>query len=226
MGITDRIAGGGTLLGLVSTLAAGAAHSQELVNRLRCRPAGENLPSVGMYGLFFDNGRRLCVAAKEDGDGTLVPCLRIGWTFVGQVRADVERELGTPWRTLGAASYAYLVYRDSTGQRGAYYIVEYEQVGGEETALAIQLTGDPAPTNISFSCLQLGDPEADAWRQLGPPAATVPFDAREMEKRGLRWEYPDPISIEIVNGRVFSFRVWRPEDVPAKKRSLSLLRKP
>ena len=193
---------------------------------LQCITGGDSVPSVGVYDFVFDNTRTLCVAPKEDADGTLMPCLRIGRIYIGQARDEVEKETGSPGRAFGDAGYAYLVYRDTIAEEGAYYAVEYERVRNQDVAAAIQLTGDPTPTGLHFSCLRLGDPEADVRRQLGLPAGTTPFDAPEAGVSGTRWEYRAPFSIEIVNGRVFGFRVWRPRGVPAGERTLSLLRRP
>ncbi len=214
---------------LLAILVAHITRAQGPDDRLRCLGGGDSIPSVGLYSLVVDKDRRLCVATKEEGDGTLIPCLRVGRVYVGQLRAEVEIELGQPWQAVEGQptpTYAYPVFRDSTSRTGAYYIVEYERLTGEQIASAVQVTGDRPAISLQFSCLQLGDSEADVRRQLGSPEETTPFDSPEAGRHGMRWDYADPFSIEIVDGKVFSFRVWRPDDIPAKKRKLSLLRKP
>ncbi len=203
------------------------------VSPFTCLSAGDSLPSVGAYGLFVDRGRLLCLAPDEDADGTLVPCLRIGTLHVGQSRTDVEAHIGKPWRSVhprlpGLTTRAYLVSHDSTANRIAYYLVEYERVGEEELVFAVQLTGDRLDSlAASFSCLNLAAVEADVRRQLGAPSGMSPFRAADAGVAGVVWSYePLPISIEVVDGKVYSFRVWRPGDVPARRRTLTLLEKP
>jgi hypothetical protein len=194
---------------------------------LACRPSGEHTPKVGLYGFVHDNGRRLCVAPKDDADGTDVPCLRVGRGYVGQERADVEEHLGEPWQELesrlpGLSMIAYLVFRDSASATGAYYVVEYERAGDEEIAFSVQLTGDRPEGQHHFSCLNLGDPDFLVTQQLGLPSERSPFEAGDV--RGTAWSYGAlPVSIEIVDGKVYSMRVWRPDDVPPQQRRLSLI---
>jgi hypothetical protein len=109
------------------------------------------------------------------------------------------------------------VYSDTSTKRDAYHVVEYESVESEDVVSVVQLTGDTAPALLQFSCLGLGDSDGIVQRQLGPPEWTTPFEVQESRIHGVRWDYSDPFSIEIVNGRVFSLRVWRPHDMPAKR---------
>ena len=117
---------------------------------------------------------------------------------------------------------AYLAHQDSVARSAAYYVIEYERVGGEEIAFSIQLTGDRPDGQHHFSCLDLGGPEARVTQQLGPPSERSPFDVGDVQ--GVVWSYaPLPVSIEIVDGKVYSMRVWRPDNVPARPRRLSLI---
>lgn len=196
---------------------------------LECKGTGDDLPSVGVYGFFQDAGRLMCLAPKQDGDGTDVPCLRVGRSHVGQSRESLEFKLGPPWQELdarlpGLTTSAYLVFTDSVENNGAYYVIEYEQVNGEDVAFSVQLTGNRPDTPHHFSCLHLGDHQAIVERQLGEPTDVSPFEFEDDGVSGLVWSYaPLPVSIELVDGTVYSFRVWRPEHVEPKERRLSLL---
>lgn len=143
-------------MALIAAIGGPSALGAQTTHPLKCQAAGPELPSVGLYGFFFDSGRNICVAPKADADGTDVPCLRVGETYVGQAREDVEKHLGKPWRPLESrlphlSTVAYLVFRDSATARGAYNVVEYEHVDGEEIAFSVQLTGDRPEGPYHFS---------------------------------------------------------------------------
>jgi hypothetical protein len=185
-----------------------------------------------MYALLYDSGRTACVAPERDSDGSIVPCLRIGRVHVGKVRTDLEEQLGLaprilPQRLPNLTTVAYVIDADSARDRATYYVLEYERVAGDELLFSAQLTGDPADmAALDFSCLKLGTSEAAVHQQLGAPSEVRPFEAPHTGVAGVVWSYdPLPISIEFVDGKVYSFRVWRPGDVPARKRTLSLLEK-
>ncbi len=205
--------------------------AQQPRHPLTCEQAGADLPSVGVYGFFWDAGRTYCVAPTEDADGTDVPCLRIGALHVGQAREDVEERLGSPWQTVasrapGLTAAVYLLFRDSVAGRGAYYVIEYERVEARDVAFSVQLTGQRPDGIHHFSCLRLEDEVGAVRRQLGEPVDVSPFAAPESGVSGLTWSYePLPVSIEIVDGKVYSLRVWRPPHVAPRERTLSLLRK-
>lgn len=219
------------LVFVASTLDS-ALSAQATAYPLRCRDTGDSLPAVGMYSLLFDAGQILCAAPTDDADGTDVPCLRIGQVYVGQRRESVEGRLGSPFQDIdsrlpGFTTSAYMVFRDSVANSAAYYIVEYEEFDEQEIAFSVQLTGSRPDTLHHFSCLHLEDDEAALRRQLGEPTDISPFEFEEDGVSGMVWSYaPLPVSIELVDGKVYSFRVWRPEYVEPKERVLSLLENP
>jgi len=209
-------------------LAGHHLHAQAR-NVLMCEGVADSLPSVGIYGFFHDAEQTLCVAPSDDADGTDVPCLRMGQIHVGQTRESVEERLGSAFQDIeprlpGFTTSAYMVFRDTVANEATYYVVEYEQLNNREIAFSVQLTGTRPDTMHHFSCLHLEDDEAALRRQLGEPTDISPFEFEEDGVSGVVWSYaPVPISIEVVNGKVFSFRVWRPEYVEPKERRLSLL---
>ncbi len=195
---------------------------------LACRVGADSSAAHGGYSFYRDTGGLHCLVARADLDGTVAPCLRIGWVYVGMVRREVERLLGAPWKSLrheadGHDIAVYLVYRDEKRDRGAYYAIEYEPVGRVQVAQSVQLTADPTPLPLDLSCLQLGDSGDRVTRQLGHPTSTEPFDDPSVQLRGVRWAYGDaPISIEVVDGKVYSLKVWRPVALPPIERRLTL----
>ena len=210
----------------VALIAPLALHAQELSNLLDCRDGGPDSPSVGIYSLFLDSGRPLCIAPEDDSDGTFVPCYRIGEIHVGQERSAVEALLGAPWQTLpggsgGGETQAYLLFRDETADRGAYYVIEYESFGEEEIVFSLQVTGNRPDPSPHFSCLHLGDPASAVQRQLGKATEVTPFSALGGSLSGLVWSFDLPISIEFIHDDVYSLRVWRPFDVAPVKREWS-----
>lgn len=215
-----------TIVALFSAVNARVLAGQERRHPLTCESSG-----VGAYSLFFDAGQVLCVAPEIDGDGTYVPCLRIGEVHVGQSRDGVEELLGSPFRTFEprlpqfSSTAAYLVLRDSVEHNAAYYVVEYESLDGRELAFSVQLTGSRPKLLHHYSCLDLEEADTTVRRQLGEPSEVSPFEAPQSGVSGVVWSYkPLPVSIEFVEGKVYSFRVWRPDHVPPKERRLSLLR--
>jgi len=187
-----------------------------------CRVMTDSLPCFGGYSFHRDAvAGVICVAPREDPPTPLSPCLRLGWVHVGQARTEVEVILGGPFKALGARPdgtdvYAYLIYSDSVGDRASYYVVEYEQADGVPVARTIQLTGDSIPLPLDFSGLLLGDASERVLRQLGSPTTRGDFNDQEQNIKGEWWDWnAAAISVEIVGGRLYSVRLWRPDGVPA-----------
>jgi hypothetical protein len=184
-----------------------------------CRVAADSLPCLGGYAFHRSPQGLLCTVPNQEPRTPLSPCLRIGWVYVGQYRRYVEAVLGAPWKDSpidrgdGTHSVGYLVFAD--GDRGSYYIVEFERLGTEEIAHSVQFTGDSTPLPIDFSGMRPGDPAARVLAQLGAPETRGQFNDQGMGLKGEWWDWPsNTISFEIVDGRVYSIRVWRPSAVP------------
>ena len=210
---------------------AGTASSQSLSDALRCVDSGPARPRVGLYSLIVDDSSRSCVAPEKDSDGTLTPCLRVGSAFVGEARGALERRLGSPLRTLPSRSpdrpiAVYRVFGDSTAAAAAFYVIEYETPASEQLVFSVQLTGQPTRSGHEFSCIALGDSSAQILRQLGRPADSAQVNVNQSSVKATAWYYDLPFSFELVGGTVYSVRVWRPDDVPARKRTLSRIRDP
>lgn len=185
-----------------------------------CRVVTDSLPCLGGYAFHRAARGIACLAPGEESRTALSPCLHIGWIYVGQIRRQVEAIAGAPWkdnpvdRGDGSHVIGYLVFAE--GDRGSYYIVEFERLGQEEIARSVQFTGDSTPLPIDFSGLRLGDPASRVLAQLGSPETRGNFNDQAMGLKGEWWDWPsNGISFEIVDGRVYSIRVWRPSSVPA-----------
>lgn len=217
----------GMLVGAPALVAA-----QGIESALRCREVRSGLPQMGLYSLFVDGSRHTCVAPSTDADGTIAPCLRVGSVFVGASREHVEHHLGTPWRSLEPrdSSRQMVAYRpsgDSLIARETYFVVEYERVSGTEVVFSVQHTGSHRSSSHEMSCLGLGDSATVVRRQLGPPSDSSVFGKSEHGSSGVSWYYSaSPLSIELVDGRVYSLRVWRSDEIAARVRSLSRLSAP
>ena len=205
----------------LSDMGSGAT-SWDSIHVFACRAPADTLPCTGAYSFRRTATGIACTEPKEDGDYTGILCLRVGWVYVGEPRADLERVLGAPWQTVptqgGGSAHVYLVFQDTVRRTGAYYVVEYERAGGDDVARVVQLTGSPLPLPFDFSGIRLGDDARRIVVQLGEPAKRGPFSDDAV---GLRGEYADytvmPISFEIVGGRIYSIRVWRPDAAPPRK---------
>ena len=104
----------------VASLAAA-----QVAGGLSCAESMPELPRIGINALFYDNGKRLC--ASVQADPAEFPCLRIGKVYVGQPRAEIERELGAPKQSLDgrdgrSSTQLYVVALDSVTE--ANYGVE------------------------------------------------------------------------------------------------------
>jgi hypothetical protein len=204
---------------------------------LACRATGVGLPHVGVYALFAnrpagegpaEGEELLCVSPPADADASIRPCLRIGKVHVGQRIGEVEARLGPPSLDVtgpdGTPAYAYLVFADQAAATGAYYVLTYEEAGGERVVASVQLTGQRPPLPHSFACLGLGATADDVRMQLGRPAVVRPFQDPAHDLAGDLWIYDTaPVSLEIVGNAVASIRVSRPPDLPARPLRLHLL---
>jgi hypothetical protein len=202
---------------------------------LECTMAGDTGPKEGVYTLAArqTEGAQMleCLAPEEDVDGTLGPCLRIGRIFVGMDEDGVRKNIGIPARAIrteaGRDAFVHLLFMNQCTEEGAYYVLEYEDVAGERVVYSAQLTGQRPPLPVSFSCLELGSPVEAVLRQLGPPTSVDTVSLQMLDVPLEVWNYdPHPISIEIVEGEVYSMKVWRSDQSPPLSRKPSLFYRP
>lgn len=142
------------------------------------------------------------LACKMDKPDDFFACNRIGDFKVGDAWSTVSGRLGTPWRVVprpnGAIAMIYVI--SATPAAKAYWVIENRQ----NKIASVQLTGNYPVQPHNFSTIQLGDFEQKVLNVLGPRYSKTEVS----EIRGVMWNYaPFPITIEFVDGRVYSMRV-------------------
>ncbi len=151
-------------------------------------------------------GALVCVTdtLKREEPTSYLPCLRIGSIHIGQSEKDVERLLGNPWKVIKKddATTIKVFPIESDEPSKPYWVITFKA----GTAEAVQLTGKNPKTAEAFSSIRLGDTKTKVLKILGEPFATEPVEGI----KGIMWSYrPFPISIEIVDERVYSIRMAR-----------------
>ncbi len=151
-------------------------------------------------------GGLVCVTDtfKPDEPISYLQCLRIGSISIGQSEKDVERLLGSPWKVIKKDDETTIkVFPiESEEQSKPYWVITFKAGRAE----SIQVTGKNPKTASAFSSIRLGDKKTKVLEILGEPFATKPVEGI----KGVLWSYrPFPISIEIVDERVYSIRVSR-----------------
>ncbi len=146
----------------------------------------------------------VCVTETAKHDEGYLQCLRIGQIHIGQREKDVERLLGSPWKVIKQDDTTTIkVFPiESNEEMKPYWVITFKKGAVE----AIQATGKNPKTATSFSSIKLGDKKARVLEILGKPNASKSVEAI----KGAMWSYqPFPISIELVDDRVYSIRVSR-----------------
>lgn len=129
--------------------------------------------------------------------------MRIGSIQIGQLERDVERLLGNPWKVIKDGATTIKVFPIESDEPSKPYWVITFKAG---TVEAVQLTGKNPKAAASFSSIALGDAKMKVLKILGEPFATKPVE----DIKGVMWSYrPFPISLEIVDERVYSIRISR-----------------
>lgn len=131
-------------------------------------------------------------------------CLRIGDFKMGDDFAALASKMGKPYRIIPQSDErtAVVYVITATQESEAYWVLEHH----DGKLVAIQLTGDAPVPDVSFSTIQLTDPEAKVKEVLGPRYAI----SEVPEIGGTLWDYdPFPFSIEFVDGKVYSIRISR-----------------
>ena len=151
-------------------------------------------------------GGLVCVTDtfKPDESPPYLQCLRIGPIRIGQSEKEVELLLGNPWKVIekDASTTIKVFPMESVEPSKPYWVITFTT----HMVDSVQITGKNPKTVNTFSSIRLGDYKARVLEILGEPFATKPVEA----VRGVLWSYrPFPISIEIVDDRVYSIRVSR-----------------
>jgi hypothetical protein len=130
-------------------------------------------------------------------------CLHIGDIEIGSSRNEIESKYNKIFKIIPESekieSRVYVLNSDT--ETLPYVVVKYK----DQKAISIQLTGLKTSDDISFSNIVLSDSENKVIEVLGKPREKV----TEVDIDGVRWSYdPFPISIEFVNRKVYSIKIW------------------
>ena len=143
----------------------------------------------------------MCLSDNSDRE-PFVDCLRIGNMYLGGTRSDIEAIAGIDSFEADGQTVHVLAEAED-GLLLTYLVVAYDE---SDNAISLQLTGE-ANSVWDFSSIRLGDTEASVREKFGDP-----FDIIDVpEIGGVVWRYgAHPFSIEIVEARVYSVRVFFP----------------
>lgn len=153
--------------------------------------------AVPMNTFRFVGGALICKSDTPDP----ASCLRIGGIKIGDSYQRI-RGVQNPFKEValadGVTASAYVI--GVHGNESAYWVIGHR----DEKIVSIQLTGNFAHADYSFSTIRLADPEQKVREILGPRYAVR--DVAEVG--GVVWDYaPFPITIEMVKGKVYSIRL-------------------
>jgi hypothetical protein len=135
-------------------------------------------------------------------------CLRIGSVRVGDSFRIFRERHPMIWKELALEDGVSASIHPAAAADGKTYWVIGRR---DDRIVSVQLTGHHASPELAFATLQLGDSEERALALLGPRASirAVP------EIGALLWDYaPFPISVEFIDGKVYSIKIADPPSAP------------
>jgi hypothetical protein len=167
---------------------------------LQFTPLG--LDSASLNEFRYIGGAIGCISDKLiDTDKGYVNCLHIGNVKMKMSIIEVEEILGEPKKVIDQNESQVRVYLLPTSEKYyPYFAVTFKN----KIAKSLQLTGNSTSEDISFSSIRLGSYYKEVLELLGKPTniQIVP------DINGVEWTYyPFPISIEIINGKVYSIKI-------------------
>jgi len=144
----------------------------------------------------------ICTREHLTDDGYL-PCLTIGGIKIGDSISTVEKKYPDIFKTITNpdTSITKVYPVEGSIDEDPYFVVVYKN----NLVSSIQLTGRGTKEILSFSSIRLGDQYKKALEVIGPPSKKN----NVQEINGEIWSYfPFPISIEIVDNKVYSIKVY------------------
>ena len=180
------------------------AHAQD-ADAAQLRKAMEQTPANTFRYIGND------LVCKQDTPAqNYLACLSIGPLRVGDSYRPMRDLNPKPWKEValenGVSAAAFLII--ATAELNAYWVIGHR----DDKIVSVQLTGNYSHPDLAFATIRLNDSEEKVLAMLGPRAQI--WVVREIG--GLLWDYyPFPISIEFLQGRVYSMRVTAP-DLTAK----------
>lgn len=164
------------------------------------------------YGEYrYEGNWIVCVVSDSWWPDSLaeLACLHIGEFTLGDSMSMWADRLDKPYDSwsdeLGSQFDVYLLPFE--GKQDIPYLL-FEHRSGQ--IVALQMSGPATTDTTSFAGLHLGDPVEILQKKLGPPSST-----REVaDIKGELWSYqPFPISVEVVNKRISSIRIYLSDEM-------------
>lgn len=189
---------GGTI-GLM--LAAAFPHAGARAQAIEAEEMRRAMSETPVNSFRYVGDQLVC---KQDSPASnYLACLRVGSVRIGDsYRNFRERHPGQRKELPPEGGVTASVHPAASDGR-TYWVIGRR----DDRIVSIQLTGSRSGPDLAFAALQLGDSEEKAMALLGPRAniSAVP------EIGGLLWNYaPFPISIEFVDGKVYSIKIAEP----------------
>jgi len=152
----------------------------------------------------FVGGYIVCFADSVSVDSPLA-CLHIGLISIGDEYAVIEGKYGSPKRTIsqsGGREVKVYELRSKTNET-TYLAITVK----DNLINAIQVAGAKPDESFSFSSISIGDSPRRLIELLGKPSRS-----KLVEETGATlWSYePFPFSFEIVEGEIYSIKIWNP----------------
>lgn len=148
-------------------------------------------------------GNALVCTREHPTDDGYLPCLNIGGIKIGDSISTVEKKYPDIFKTITNpdTSITKVYPVEGPTDEVPYFAVVYKK----NLVSSIQLTGRGTKETLSFSSIQLGDQYKKVLEIIGPPSKKN----NVQEINGEIWSYfPFPISIEIVENKVYSIKVY------------------
>lgn len=150
----------------------------------------------------YNGGAIACITSKvPDPERGYLDCLHISDINMDMNVKQVEKLYGKPYKVIDNEDSQIRVYLLPTdGDQYPYVAITYVQ----ESVDVIQLTGASTTKDMDFASIRLGDDHNFVTEILGPPSSMQQVN----EINGVLWSYdPFPISVEFIDGSVFSIRI-------------------
>ncbi len=153
---------------------------------------------------FRFSGNWIVCVCEDKSDTLFLCCLNLGLFGLGDSVSIVDSLFGSPFKTIPKTDSSEVRAYSLTpvGDSMVPYIV-VGHVNGRITSL--QLTGEAIRDSLNFSSITLGDSTSHVESILGKPFVVKEVD----EIEGVLWSYhPFRFSLEIVNGKVYSIKMY------------------
>lgn len=159
------------------------------------RKMKEDVESTPINTFRFLGNTLVC---KSDSRDDKYACMRIGRIKIGDPHTPRVKPLKELPQPNGVMSAVFPIFANE--EHKAYWVIGHK----DGKIVSIQLTGNYQREDLSFSTIMLDDPEEKVRWILGPRY----IKNKVASINGDMWDYsPFPISVEVVNGKVYSIRV-------------------